>query len=92
MKKMLKTLSVSLGIALLFFSFAITGCSRGPNENELAMLEESKSAALAAQQKQAECESEKASLESKLAEEKQNLEAMKQEKAKVAQRLDNFGN
>ncbi len=90
MRKMFRALFISSAIAMMVVAFAITGCSRGPNEKELQALEETKSAALAAESKLSDCQSEKASLESQLAEKKQKLEEMKQEKADVQNRLSNF--
>jgi hypothetical protein len=92
MKNLIKTLSVSLSIAMLLFVFLLAGCSRGPNEKELAMLDEARSAAMASQEKQSDCESEKANLESELAQKKQKLEEMKKEQKVVTQRLAEFGN
>ena len=76
---------------MLLFVFLL-GCSRGPNEKELAMLDEARSAAMASQEKQSDCESEKANLEGELAQKKQKLEGMKQEQEVVTQRLAEFGN
>jgi len=90
MHKKFRTLLVSSALAMLVVAFALVGCSRGPNEKELQVLEETKSAALAAESKQSDCESEKANLEKQLAEKKQKLEQMKQEKADVHNRLANF--
>lgn len=85
MRNMLRIIGVLAAVAL--YVFAIAGCSGGPNENQLKLLEETKAAALAAEKAQADCESNKAKLESDLAAAKDKLEKMKQEKADVSARL-----
>lgn len=80
--------SIRLAVFIvLMVSLVIVGCSRGPNEKQLKALEDTKAAALAAEQKASDCNSEKAKLEKQLAEQKQKLEAMKQEKVAVEKRL-----
>jgi len=74
-------------VVLLMVSLVIIGCSKGPNEKQLKALEDTKAAALSAEQKASDCNSEKAKLEKQLAEQKQKLEAMKQEKVVVEKRL-----
>ena len=85
MRTMLRITSVLAAVAL--YVFATAGCSKGPNENQLKMLEETKAAALAAEKAQADCESNKARLQSDLAAAKDKLEKMKQEKVDVSARL-----
>jgi len=68
-------------------SLLIGGCSRYANEEQMTTLDETEAAALAAEQKVAEKEKEKAELEAKLAEKQQELEYVKSEKAKVQSRL-----
>jgi septal ring factor EnvC (AmiA/AmiB activator) len=75
-------------VCLLLVAFVlVTGCHRHPNEKELKALEESKQAAMAAETKAADCAKEKASLEQQLAQQKQKVESLKQEKATVEKRL-----
>ena len=88
MKHTLKTATVLTAIAVLLVMFALTGCSNKPNEEELKALEEVKAAALAAEDAQAKCESEKSDLESTLADKKQTLNEMKEEKEVVTERLE----
>ena len=88
MKHTLKTATVLTAIAVLLVMFALTGCSNTPNEEELKALEEAKAAALAAEDAQAKCESEKSDLESTLADKKQTLNEMQEEKEVVTERLE----
>jgi hypothetical protein len=86
MQKMLRAFVV---IAVLASTFSIiVGCSRGPNEEQLQMLEETKTAALAAEEANADCQKGLADAESQLAEQKQKLAEMKQEKEAVGKRLE----
>jgi starvation-inducible outer membrane lipoprotein len=85
MRNMLRITGVIAAVAL--YVFVIAGCSSGPNESQLKLLEETKAAALAAEKAQADCESNKAKLEGDLASAKDKLEKMKQEKADVSARL-----
>jgi len=86
--KRFSTTSLRLAVFLvLLVTLVIVGCSRGPNEKQLKALEDTKAAALAAEQKASDCAGEKASLEKALAQQKQKLEAMKQEKVDVTKRL-----
>lgn len=87
MKRLLWFIIALFLISLLLVSFTFIGCSRGPNEEELQVLEETKAAAAAGQQKAADCEAEKASLEGQLAELKQKNEYLKNEKPTVEKRL-----
>ncbi len=78
-------------VCLLLFAFVlVAGCHNHPNEKELKALEEAKQAALAAETKAADCAKEKASLEQQLAQQKQKVESLKQEKAAVAKRLSEW--
>jgi hypothetical protein len=89
MQKMLRAF-----IALFFLTtlastlMMITGCSRGPNEEQLQMLEETKTAALAAEEANADCQKDLADAESQLAEQKQKLAEMQKEKEAVGKRLE----
>lgn len=64
-----------------------TGCSRHPNEEQIRVMEEARSAALAAEQKLADKRQECSDLESQLAQKKQELDAAKQEREDIKQRL-----
>ncbi len=79
-------------IALMLLALLLAGCGGGPNEKQLQALEETKAAALAAESKNADCNSEKASLQKQLAEKQQKLQQMKQEKVDVTNRLSAMGN
>ncbi|MBN2012539.1 hypothetical protein JW960_24640 [candidate division KSB1 bacterium] len=83
MRKVLKSLTVFASIACLVAMFTLSGCTRHPNEGQLQTLEETKKAALAAEDELAQKQQEKADLEKELAEKKQKLEYAKSEKAKV---------
>ncbi len=75
------------------FSFSIlvaTGCSRHPNEEQINKMEETRSAALAAEQKLADVKKERESLEQQVATKKTELENVQNEKAKVEEALKNF--
>lgn len=85
MQKILRTLGSFAAVGL--FVFILAGCHGGPNEDQLKMLEETKSAALSAESSQSDCQSEKASLESQVAKAKQKVADLKQEKADVSNRL-----
>ncbi len=75
-------------VCLLLFAFVlVAGCRNHPNKKELKALEEAKQAALSAESKAADCAKEKASLEQQLAQQKQKVESLKQEKAAVEKRL-----
>ncbi len=79
-------------IALMLLALLLAGCGGGPNEKQLQALEETKSAASAAEGKNADCNSEKAGLQKQLAEKQQKLQEMKQEKVDVSNRLSAMGN
>ena len=68
-------------------SLALAGCTRHPNEEQLQTLEETKQAALAAEQQAQQCDSEKASLASQLDQKKRELKDAQDEKAAVQSRL-----
>jgi len=75
-------------VCMLLAAFVlVVGCHNHPNAKELKALEEAKQAALAAETKAADCAKEKAGLEQQLAQQKQKVESLKQEKAAVEKRL-----
>ena len=90
MQKIVRAFVTVLVVASLLLSFFILGCTRHANEKQLKALEETKSAALAAEAQQATCDRDKRSLQSQLAETKQKLEAMQQEKTTVSNRLQSM--
>jgi len=87
MRKSIRVIAILSAVVMLMVTFVITGCSRHPNEEQLRQLEETKQAALAGEESQAACANEKAELEKQLAESKQKLEKMEQEKESVSNRL-----
>ena len=89
MQKMLRAFVTLAVIAILASTFSmIVGCSRGPNEEQLQMLEETKTAALAGEEANADCQKDMADVESQLAELKQKLAEMQSEKEAVGKRLE----
>jgi len=90
MHKMVRAFVALLVIATFLVSFFMLGCTKHPNEKQLKALDETKSAALAAEAKQATCDKDKLSYQSQLAQKKQALEAMKQEKTAVTNRLQSM--
>ena len=87
MRKSIKVIAVLSVVVMLLFAFMMSGCSRHPNEEQLRQLEETKQAAMSAEESQSDCAEEKAELEKQMAESKQELENMKQEKESVSNRL-----
>jgi septal ring factor EnvC (AmiA/AmiB activator) len=80
---------ILVGIITAFFIVA-TGCSRHPNEEQIRVLEEARSAALAAEQKLADKRQECSDLENQLAQKKDELAAVKQEREDIKKRLENW--
>ncbi|MGQ9559128.1 MAG: hypothetical protein ACUVTG_09900 [Candidatus Oleimicrobiaceae bacterium] len=72
--------------ALLLVTFAL-GCAKHPSKEQLTKLEETKQAALAAEEQLKAKDAEKASLEQQLAAKQQQLERCQAEKNAVAGRL-----
>lgn len=79
-------------VTLLLLSFMVTGCSKHPNEEQLQLLEETKAAALAAEQQLADCDAGKAELTALLDAKKMELANAEQEAIDVANRLAAMGN
>jgi hypothetical protein len=90
MRKMVRTFVTLLLIATFVGSLFLIGCTKHPNEKQLKALEETKNAAIAAEAKQSTCGNDQKSLQSQLADKKQKLEAMKQEKIAVNNRLQSM--
>jgi len=88
MRKALRTVVLFAAIALLLSLFALSGCTQHPNDEELQVLEETKAAALEAEEALSDCKSERSELESQLAEKEQELEDMQEEKEAVSERLE----
>ena len=87
MPKMLKMIVMFASIACLLTTFLLSGCTKHPNEEQLNTLEETKKAALAAEDDLAKKQQEKADLENELAEKKQKLEDAKSEKEAIKSKL-----
>lgn len=83
MRKTLKMVVVFASIACLLWTFLFFGCTKHPSQEQLNVLEETKKAALSAEEQLAKKQQDKADLQSELAEKKQKLEETKSEKAKV---------
>ncbi len=87
MSKIKRVISVVIIGAFLAGTLALTGCTRYANEDQLKQLEETKNAALKAEEKIKELTTEKSSLEKKVAAKKAELENVKKEKETVKERL-----
>jgi len=87
MIKGVRNLVYVLFCLMLVIALLLGGCSRYANEEQMTTLDETEAAALAAEQKVAEKEKEKAGVEAKLAEKQQELKKVQEEKAKVQSRL-----
>lgn len=79
-----------LGLVSLFLavSLLLSGCTRYANEEQLTTMDETESAALAAEGKVAEKEKEKADLEAKLAEKQEELKKVQEEKEKIQSKME----
>ncbi len=86
-KKITQVLMVSAIAASLIFA---TSCTRHPNEEQIKKLEETRAAALSAEQKLEQKRQERQSLEQQLAQKKQELEKVKKQKEEVQKRLQNW--
>jgi hypothetical protein len=79
-------------LKLIFMAFMVVGllasCSSSPDEEQIKMLEETKSAALAAEQTLANKKQEASDLEAKCQAKKAELEKVKKEKELVMQKLE----
>jgi chromosome segregation ATPase len=92
MSKAIRTVATVSIAALILLSLSIVGCTSRPDEEQLQLLDETKAAALAAEQELADCQSNNEDLSAQLAEKKDELEAVKQEKEDVMNRLEAMGN
>lgn len=87
MFKLRKAISLLVLAGFLFSVLVVTGCTRYANEKQLQTLDETKAAALSAEQKVENLETEKANLKKELEAKKAKLEEVKKEKETVQQRL-----
>jgi len=76
--------------AVLSLGLLAVGCSSGPSQQELALLEERRQAMVSAEDVVAQKKAEKARLERKLADKKAELKSAQQRKADTAKNLANF--
>ena len=72
---------------ILVASFFINGCTRYAKEEQLTAMDETEASAAAAEKKVEDMEKEKAELQAKLEQKKQELDEVKAEKQKVSSRL-----
>ena len=86
MKLLLNSLKVFLAIGLL--AGLLASCASHPDEDQIKALEETKAAALSAEQAVAQKKQESSDLEAKLEAKKAELEKVKKEKELVLQRLE----
>ena len=75
-------------IASLLLSF---GCASRPNDDQIRQMEETRSAALSAEQRLDDLTKQRQQLESELAEKQKELQQCEDNKAEVQKRLDNWG-
>ena len=87
MRKTLRLIVVVAAIIGLLGSFLLSGCTKHPNEEQMNTLEETKKAALAAEEELAKKQQEKADLENELTEKNEQLEKAKEEKAAIKSKL-----
>jgi septal ring factor EnvC (AmiA/AmiB activator) len=74
-------------VAIALFAGFLASCASHPDEDQIKALEETKAAALSAEQSLAQKKQERSDLEAKLAAKKSELEKVKKEKELVLQRL-----
>lgn len=86
MKLLLNSLRVFLSIGLL--AGLLVSCASHPDEDQIKALEETKAAALSAEQALVQKNQESSDLEAKLEAKKVELEKVKKEKELVLQRLE----
>ena len=84
-KKLVVAIAVS-GALLLSFS-----CTKHPNEDQIRVMEETRQAALDAEKKIQELESQKQQLQSQLAAEQKKVDGVKKDKADTEARVANWG-
>ena len=79
---------LKLIVALLMIAGLFAACSSSPDEEHIKMLEETKTAALAAEQTLADKKQEASDLEAKCEAKKQELAKVQKEKETVLQKLE----
>ena len=79
MRKKVKLFVGILCIALLFFLFAFSGCSKYASKEQLAQLETQKQAALAVEKKLDDCNKEKEDLKSQIAQKQKELNKLQKD-------------
>ena len=86
----MKSFSSKLRLLLALFMVAglLAACSSSPDEEQIKMLEETKTAALAAEQTLADKKQEASDLEAKCQAKKQELDKVKKEHEMVLQKLE----
>ena len=92
MNRLNKIRAVVLVMIITAFLVISTGCSSHPNEEQIRVMEETRSAALAAEQKLADKRQECGQMESQLASKKRELDRVKQEREDVKRRLAQWPN
>jgi septal ring factor EnvC (AmiA/AmiB activator) len=86
MKFLLHSLRIFVSIAL--FAGILASCASHPDEDQIKALEETKAAALSAEQTLAQKRQERSDLEAKLQTKKAELEKVQKERELVLQRLE----
>ncbi|RMH89399.1 MAG: hypothetical protein D6681_14555 [Calditrichaeota bacterium] len=81
---------LALAVAISGAIVLSSGCTRHPNEKQIREMEETRQAALSAEQKLEELRSQRKQLEDEVARKKQEKQRLDQEKAAVEQRLQNW--
>lgn len=87
MRRGVRNIAIALFALVIATSFMLTGCTKYANEEQLTSLDQSEAATLAAQEKIAEKEREKAELQKQLSELQEELRQVKAEKEKVQSKL-----
>jgi len=90
MTKFMKSVSTFVLLAFMLGTLAFTGCTKYANDDQLKVLDETRSAALAAERKVQDLEAQKANLVKERDAKKAELESVKAEKEKVKERLSNW--
>lgn len=88
MRKVKKSFNLFMILLFSVSVISVTSCGWKPSEEEIKQLEETKSAALAAEKTLADKKSERQELEAKVSAKKAELEKVKAEKEKVAKAVE----
>lgn len=89
MERFKKAFTSILLVLFVFGTLMVTSCTKHPNEEQIKALEETKSAALAAEQTHAEKTKERQTLEREVKAKEAELAKIKADKEKVKQFLEN---